>query len=304
MHLLRPSRIALMILAIAGIFITLLISSCSKPSSVATAPLPKPVESRPPTASEAPPPPLPPPEEVVVTGTRLPPRGKASAKKASAKKASAKKASAKEPSAKKVSARPPSLPTFPWPPPKPSSRVVVPSSAFNSARTFGDLAALLDKALLDSGYSEKSYWSVPDGIAEVMRLERTYADGLPAAGAQRWVINSSALQPLSITDYVKALFAADPGYYRVIAFVVTDAPFVANGAPITESGARALLTDGAVSLPPEYLTKPLPTGYNCTALVYEFLREIGKDPAELDPGHLDGKDHLVKSGIWAKLHLQ
>ena len=182
---LRMRRGITAILVITGLFAILLLTGCAKPRVV--------------TSPPPPPPPLP-----VAAATPPPPRPG-------------------PPAAKGPTAAPSApLPSFPWPPPKPSTTVQIPSDAFKSTRNFGQLTALLNKALLDSGYSEIRYWDVPGGIAEVMHLERTYPDGRPAIAAQRWVVNSSPLRPLSISDYVQALFSNDPGYYRVVVFVITN----------------------------------------------------------------------------------
>ena len=202
-----------------------------------------------------------------------------------------------------VETAPPPLPEFPWYPPTPSARLVVPKAAFKGAATFGALFSDLDQALENTGYAEKSYYSVPDGLAVVTRMERVYADGRPEGLPARWELEHYGPPRLSLREYVEALFTANPGFYRVIVFVVTDRPFGAGQRSVSPDEATSWLADGFNALPEDWRAKPLPSNYTCTALIYEFLVKNGGLPALLVPSHLDAKTHLVKSGLWAALHL-
>jgi hypothetical protein len=194
-------------------------------------------------------------------------------------------------------------PAFPWYPPIPSARIVVPKSAFKGAGTFGALFSHLDQAFDNTGYVEKSYFSVPGGLAVVTRMERIYADGRPESLPTRWELEQYGPPRLSLTEYLQALFTANPGYYRVIVFVVTDHPFGAGEHSVSSDQATSWLATGFNALPEEWQAKLLPNNYTCTALIYEFLLKNGGHPAELVPSNLDAKTHLVKSGLWAALHL-
>src|SRR5579863_7649802 len=123
----------------------------------------------------------------------------------------------------KSPARPP-VAAFPWPPPQASSRVLLaawPRSP--QMRLFGDIDARLTAALQPKGYAERSYYSVPGGFALVTRLEQIYSDGRSMPPPARF--SARLLPPSRFTDYIRALFTADPGYYRVIVFIVTDQGF-------------------------------------------------------------------------------
>jgi len=208
--------------------------------------------------------------------------------------------------APKAGAAPPPqevLPRFPWPPPIPSARLSVPLNANSNNPTFGNLSFILDAALRKTGYFEKSYFSVPGGIAIVTKMERIYQDGTPVP-VGRWSVEQPTLPRLSLSEYLRALFTASPGYYRMIVFVVTDKPFGATNETISASTANQWLADGFNILPEDILLKPLPPHFAFTALVYEFRREPGGKPYELEPSDLDARTHLTRCGLWAALHLQ
>ena len=112
------------------------------------------------------------------------------------------------------------------------------------------------------------------------------------------------LEDRSIKSYVKALFGASEGYYRVIIFVVTDIPFGSSEPSMTPAKADTLVARGFDKLPEEVYKQSLPHNFACTALIYEFVREQGKDPTPLNPSRLPAKTHLVASGFWTALGIQ
>jgi hypothetical protein len=119
----------------------------------------------------------------------------------------------------------------------------------------------------------------------------------------RRIIGAAALERHDVIDYLRALFTASEGYYRVIVFTVTDVPFGSGDGSMTSERATSLLARGFNPLPQDVSARPLPANYALTGLVYEFQREQGKDPVQLLPSHLDAKTHLVASGLWAALGL-
>jgi hypothetical protein len=174
----------------------------------------------------------------------------------------------------------------------------------------GDVDAMLQQALLQAGYSERSYFAAPGGFVLVTRLEQIDPDGKPKDVPARW----SAQQALSfghfsLIDYVRALFTAAPGYYRIIAFVVTPTPFTSSDKTVTEAEATAWLGQGANILPQKIARSPYLPGTACTALIYEFQRAPDTTASEhkaslMLPSNLDGRTHLVQSGLWSALGAQ
>jgi len=196
------------------------------------------------------------------------------------------------------------LPDFPWPPPTPSDRMLLPRAGF--ARGLGanpslsDAAGRLTDALQQAGYSQYSFYGAPGGFALVARLERIRPDGTPEPEAQRFA-PPSASAPFSLGSYLKQLFIAPEGYYRLIVFVVTDNVVVTHGAAPTAATTEAWLRNGADRLPPAYATLPFTKAHEVDALIYEF-RKQGKGPATaLLPSPLDARAHLQKAGLYSLL---
>lgn len=199
------------------------------------------------------------------------------------------------------------LPEFPWPPPAASATVELPAAFLSRAggqmKTLGDLREELDDALEQCGYMDRSFYSVPGGFAIATRLEQIKPDGTPMDVPARW---AAQLQPLqgkwNLADYVKALFTARVGFYRVIVFVVTSQPFTQGPQPLTSARAAALVGQGADRLPTSMAKKAISDSYGCTALIYEFRQPEMGLAARLDqPSELPGQTHLEKARLWEKL---
>ncbi len=196
------------------------------------------------------------------------------------------------------------MPAFEWPPPRASEEYVLPRSVFgdeSKAKLFSDVDRVLISALSAGGYSSRNYYSVPNGFALATRIEQINDDGSPKMPPARFALEPEPVSMLRPMDYLKALLKGVPGYYRVIVFIVTDTPFQASGERPTEEQATAWVSSGVNVLPREVGDLPFTRYVNCTALVYEFMREPGADSNATRfamPGRLDAMTHLVKSGIW------
>ncbi len=167
--------------------------------------------------------------------------------------------------------------------------------------TLGNLNDELVAALQTTGYYEKSYYAVPRGFALATRLEQIADDGSSKTPPDRWSAGPPRVEHFSAREYFRALLTANPGYYRVVVFVVTDAPFAETGAPVSESEAEKWLTSGANRLPASIASSAFGQDTVCTALIYEFERSAGSAPVLLEPSRLDAHTHLVKSGLWGAL---
>ena len=154
------------------------------------------------------------------------------------------------------------------------------------------MESLLGKA----GYLERSYWSIPGGIAIVTRLEHINKDGKPFSGTDRWQETDGYLTTFSFSSYFRALFTAREGYYRVIIFTITDQGFRTSNEILTAQRADDLLSQGFNVLAQEVAARPLPTGVEVTSLIYEFERGQG-DPTQVVPSPLGAKDHLVQQRV-------
>jgi uncharacterized caspase-like protein len=193
------------------------------------------------------------------------------------------------------------LPDFPWPPPAPSAEMVLPDTIFRKTpATSLSLAAVGEQivgALRRADYLEYSFYRAPDGFALVARLERMSPDGSSMPSEFRY-IPPDATEPFSFTGYLRSLFFAPEGFYRLIAFVVTDRPFVAAAAAMDAAGAQHLLLGGANRLPEQLRAEAFTPAHAVTALIYEYRKGSSTgDVATIVPGRLAAETHLRRARI-------
>ena len=209
----------------------------------------------------------------------------------------------------------PLIPEF-LPAPPASATIVLPSPFFeievkadDKNIYLKDIDQVLNNSLVAAGYFEKSYFAVPDGFAIVTRLEQINFDGTPKQGSKRWATEVLPLRYFSsfeeyIEEYLVALFTANPGYYRIIVFIVTPHPFSQTAPEINRDEAEAWLTEGVNKLPKSIGQQVYSSDYTTTALIYEFEQPSGFEQDKINtvvPGRLDGKSHLLKAGLWNAL---
>lgn len=202
------------------------------------------------------------------------------------------------------------IPQFPWPPPEASARSNVPNNLLLRSDdqsepeqpTLADIESRISSALDAAGYTEKSYYAIPDGFALATRLEQIEVDGTPKAGLERWALGVGRLRDFSLIAYLKALFTANVGYFRVIAFVVTPHSFSYSDDRVGRDEALEWLRDGLNRLPPLIGEQVYTPHHSCTALIYEFEKNDVEEQARIrTPGKLTGRIHLERSGVWGSL---
>jgi len=190
---------------------------------------------------------------------------------------------------------------FPWPPPRASAFDVIPSSLLVGDRahsTLNDVADRLAVALYKNGYDEHGYYPIEDGFAIATHIEQMNENGTSKESG-RWSVNPE-IKIFSLRDYLQALFTAPHGHYRVIVFAVTTHPVRTSEEEVTRQQVTGWLSGGYRSLPNEIGRREFSVNYKCTALIYEF-KGNGKQSAFVDPSELQGRTHLIKSGLLAAL---
>jgi hypothetical protein len=208
-----------------------------------------------------------------------------------------------------TTAIPPSaLPAFPWPPPRTTARYDVPrdlATARGRVATLGAVADHLEAALQSQGYTQLSYYGVPEGFALVTQVEQITEDGRPAPPPGRW---EAALQPVSLANfsvenYLKALVMARRGYYRIIVFVATPQPFAEDvRRRLSRDEADNLFHGGLSKLPATLRSVAYGADCNLTALIYEFEQQVPGRPARTrDSSPVTGEMHLKQAMILAAL---
>jgi hypothetical protein len=176
------------------------------------------------------------------------------------------------------------------------------TNALGADQTSGNIEALILEALDAGGYSDRSTWLVPGGFAVVARLERIGLDGAPVAEPDRWPLSDNSVSRFDLRRFVVGLFYAQPGYFRVIVFVVSDEAFTQTDRSATRNQALEWLRRGANRLPREYAERRFTPLHAITALIYEFARDnASEEPRLLTPGRLSGRKHLEMAGLYATL---
>jgi hypothetical protein len=165
--------------------------------------------------------------------------------------------------------------------------------------TLNDVAKTLDRALFIRDYYARSYYPILDGFAIATHIEQINDDGTSKESG-RWSVDVPTLEVFSPQAYLSALFRAPKGHYRVIVFVVITQPFTQTNTTVTRQQATVWLSAGYNNLPGEIRLREFSSDYTCTALIYEF-KGTGKDAEFVDPSHLQGRTHLIKSGLMAAL---
>jgi hypothetical protein len=198
------------------------------------------------------------------------------------------------------------LPGFPWPPPRASATDVLPGDLLGAGpaapAVLGEVDRRLTAALEATGYLERRYYAVPGGFAMVTRIEQIDDDGSPRPPPDRWSTEVPGMTEFSLGAYLRALFLAARGRYRVIVLVATDAPFPQHRETITAETAESWLVEGANVLPREVAEAPFPSDGRVTALIYELERvDTAERPELVVPSRLQGRDHLRRAGIWEAL---
>lgn len=196
----------------------------------------------------------------------------------------------------------PAIPRFPWPPPEPTSRVTLDRNRCGAgADTLGAVARRLQDALDQAGYYEHSYYAAPGGFALVTRLEQIEFDGTPKPPPQRWSAAPPRHQIFSLRDYLRALFTAPQGHYRVIVFIVNDRAFASSGETVNSEDALGWLQSGLDRLPATLADSAFSDAHACTVLVYQFIRIAQDEAVANPPGAPPARLQLERSGIWLEL---
>jgi hypothetical protein len=191
---------------------------------------------------------------------------------------------------------------LPWPPPTPSSLVVLQKNFFarngRSPQTFGELDDYLQGALARAGYSGSTYWGVPGGYAIVTPLEQINEDGIPLPGSLRWLTSIAEMKSFSLAEYIKALLTARSGYFRVLVFAVSSNPFSPAGSRAKLDTVEKWSENGFNVLPHKVSSEVFDDRVRVTVLVYEFLKRANyREPETLVPGRLRAFDHLLATKL-------
>jgi hypothetical protein len=192
---------------------------------------------------------------------------------------------------------PKSFVSFPWPPPVPSAQKTIQSEIFSFSENLGDVNKILTQALESLGYVDRAYYYVPGGFVLVTKIEQINEKGEPLSDPGRWSIKVRPIGKLSWQGYLKSLFFTTPGYFRILAFVVTNKSFSSSRTKVSRQTALEWLYYGMNILPYEIGQNKYSKDHYCTILIYEY-KKPESDEAILDvPSLISTENHLKNSKI-------
>lgn len=198
------------------------------------------------------------------------------------------------------------LPEFPWPPARPTTRYVLPFRLLpiGPTTTLGEIYDRLVAALDRGEIVERSvYGRGENGFALVARLETIDDEGKAKPGQLRWQATPPRPEHFSLSGYLNRLLRAEPGRYRVIAFVVTGDPVVAGRNAPTSGEMSDMVAGGAGMLPERYRAMQVAEAH-CEALIYEFFRRSEGSQAKLvTQSSISPAKHLAGAGLWSPREL-
>jgi len=200
------------------------------------------------------------------------------------------------------------FPQFPCRPPNWSDlltierRLVEPSGPVKS---LGAVEDRLKEAFQTAGYPQPRVYQTCGGFALISKIERSRADGTPFKVPRRFVDPAqslSAIEDFSLDGIFRALFAVQPGIFRLTVVIVSNQPIVPNAGELSLPAARALIAGGAAALPPQLRVQDFTSDHQVTALVYEFEKAPGTGAAKLvTPARLSARENLERAGLLAAL---
>lgn len=197
-------------------------------------------------------------------------------------------------------------PTFPDSIPLASRTYKLEENIFLNMSTFGYTKKFLDQILSDCGYEERSYYQVKSkksnslsGYAIVAQMEQTDKDAYSLPLPARWKTKFNTQNNFSLESIMNALFGENPGFYRVVVFLVSEEPFVQSIIRMNPEDANILVARGASDLDRDISNNLFSSSdYKCTLLIYEFeIPESGREAFLRVPSPHTGEIHLDRSGL-------
>lgn len=208
------------------------------------------------------------------------------------------------------------LPQFPWPPPAPTTRMVIPrrlltapmppgDSTAVSGDRLGDVADSIEHALNRAGLDFAAYAIGDSGFAYVSQVEMIHRDGTYFPPPQRFPDDVHTASARSgFLSFITSRFFASPGYFRVIAIVVTGRDLRSAPTTLSVDSATSLAHGGMATLPVALRNLIVPN-LQFEALVYEFEKHGAADSVALRAAAPpQAREHLSRAGLWRLDDLQ
>ena len=201
-------------------------------------------------------------------------------------------------------------PSFPWPPPRWTTRTKLPDglvASENKQEKISVVLARLQQALQNAQISEWSLFPVDGddhGFAIVCAMEAfdEYGNSLPYP--QRYSPEPILPQKWGIWYYLRALFTAPPGRYRVIVLAITSQADLPPTQVATSQELVSFVKTGATNLPRDVVERLTNPGTRCEAIIYEFRkRGVKDDPIFVPHETVDPAHQLAGAKLWTLAQL-
>jgi hypothetical protein len=190
-------------------------------------------------------------------------------------------------------------PFFPWPPPQPYARDIIPNEAFYrlGARSLGMVSQQILEQLNGKGYSGSSFFSAGDGFALVAHMERIDDVGHPVDESRRWGdIDTASLAAFNLREYCLGLFKRRSGFWRILVFIVSSNDFTTNpNTQATPELVREWQQRGRAALPDLLAVRPFLPSYKVHVLLYLFRKDEGHSPGLVSDASVAA--HLRATGL-------
>lgn len=184
----------------------------------------------------------------------------------------------------------------PWPPPPFSRWDVLPPNLYREEGvTYADVLDWLRGALEGAGFSGSGLFGVPEGFALVSPLERIDESGVSLSGEARWIRGKLPLEGFDIGEYLRRLFLAPPGNFRLVVFVVTRERDLSGGEGSFDPELASSGLPSRLGLPDSLARRPIGEAW-VHVLVYHFRKKLGRQDL-LRPSTLTFERHLEGSGL-------
>lgn len=171
---------------------------------------------------------------------------------------------------------------------------------FTNCKDLEQVNQILCKALDKKQYHQRRYYSISNGFALITPVEQTDVDGISYTGEARWKDYPVSNNTGGILQYLKSILIAQPGYFRLFAFVVTDEPIViSQPRKLIKPKIKHWLNSGGFWLPNVIATQEFGANFRVTVLVYEFEASKGQNRMwEACESAISAKEHLRRSGLF------
>lgn len=190
-------------------------------------------------------------------------------------------------------------PSMKWPPPLPSAFALLQPILFEDDHTLYDVAGHVQEALARRGYSDMSWYIIPNGFAVVTRCERISDTGAPL-DHPRFSSDIERIHEFSLRGMLSALFRAPRGRFRVLLVAVTSDPASIVGRTDDRDGDTLtnLSRFGGFAIPEELNDSPR-NGHSAFILFYELSKRGDRDLEVVHDGALTSADEVTSTGLGA-----